>query len=162
MAEPEPRQLVAQRDVAAPPERVWALVADIGRMADFSPENTGASWKPPATGPAVGARFTGRNAKGAKSWSTSCTVVECEPGVRFAFDVKAAGFAVARWTYTFEPTPAGCRVVETWDDHRGAIAKWAGGLASGTKERAERNRETMAETLERLAAAAEAEASAGA
>ncbi len=158
---PSPARIEVEREIAAPAEQVFRLVADIGRMAEWSPENTGATWCGGATGPAVGARFTGTNAKGAKSWSTSCTVTESEPGKRFAFDVKAAGLAVARWSYTFSPTPAGCMVTETWEDHRGAIAKWAGGFVSGTKDRAAHNKETMTETLERLAATAEAAGSTG-
>jgi hypothetical protein len=31
-------------DIAAPPERVWALVTDIGRMGEWSPHTVVAQW----------------------------------------------------------------------------------------------------------------------
>ena len=43
----------------APPEKVWALVSDVTRIGEFSPETFEAEWTGDATGPAVGARFRG-------------------------------------------------------------------------------------------------------
>ena len=82
-------------------------------------------------------------------------VTACEPGKRFSFDVKVKGFKVAGWTYEFELLESGCRVVETWNDHRGRLVSLLGPLATGVKDREARNRETMAHTLEQLAATAE-------
>ncbi len=144
-----------ERTIAASPEEVWSLVADITRMGNWSPENTGGRWVGGAEGPALGARFKGTNSNGSKSWSSDCVVTACEPGKRFGFDVKVKGLKVAGWTYEFEPLDGGCRVVETWVDRRGGFVKVLSPLATGTKDRAARNRETMAKTLERLAAAAE-------
>ena len=42
------------REIAATPEVVWALVSDLPRMGDWSPENDGGEWVKGATGPAVG------------------------------------------------------------------------------------------------------------
>ena len=144
-----------ERTIAAPPEVLWALVADITRMGDWSPENTGGRWVRGADGPTLGAHFKGTNSNGSKSWSSDCVVTACEPGKRFGFDVKAVGLKVAGWTYEFEPLEDGCRVAETWEDHRGALIRRIGPLVTGTKDRVARNRETMAQTLERLSAAAE-------
>ena len=149
------RTVRVERTIAATPEELWALVADVTRMGEWSPENNGCDWVAGASGPAVGARFKGRNAHGSKSWSTDCKVTACDAGKRFAFEVKAGGFKVARWSYDFEPADGGCRVVETWEDQRGAIATWFGPVVSGTKDRTERNRETMTETLEHLAQSVE-------
>ncbi|HIL48157.1 MAG TPA: SRPBCC family protein, partial [Acidimicrobiia bacterium] len=33
-----------EREVAADPEAVWALVSDLANMGDWSPENDGGSW----------------------------------------------------------------------------------------------------------------------
>lgn len=148
-----------EREIAASPETVWALVTDVTRMGEWSPETIGAQWISSPGGPTVGARFKGRNQYGSHKWETVCTVAECEPGRSFAFDVKGGPFRVARWTYTFEPAGSGCRVIEQWDDHRGALLTWLAPLISGTKDRAEHNHATMTETLSRLAAAAEAPAS---
>ncbi|MDX1605235.1 MAG: SRPBCC family protein, partial [Candidatus Competibacterales bacterium] len=47
------------RDIAAPAEEVWNLVADVTRMGEWSPEATGAKWRKDASGPTVGASFQG-------------------------------------------------------------------------------------------------------
>lgn len=151
-----PRSVQVERTIAASPDQLWSLVADVTRMGEWSPETTGGEWARGATGPAVGARFKGRNHAGSRSWTTACVVTACEPGKRFAFDVTAAmGLKVARWSYDFEPVDGGCRVVERWDDHRGALVTVVGPMVTGTKDRIERNRETMTATLAKLAAAVE-------
>lgn len=47
---------------------------------------------------------------------------------------------------------------ETWEDKRGAILSFLGPLATGVKDRAAHNEAGMRTTLERLKAAAEAQA----
>ncbi len=47
-------------DIAAPPEKVYALVSDITRMGEWSPECRSCRWADEATGPTVGARFKAR------------------------------------------------------------------------------------------------------
>jgi uncharacterized protein YndB with AHSA1/START domain len=149
------RSVEVERTVAAAPEQVWGLVAEVTRMGEWSPETTSAVWVGGAQGPAVGARFKGTNQMGSKRWKSDCVVTACEPGRRFGFDVKAGPFKVAGWTYEFAPTEGGCNVTERWDDHRGTLITWISPLITGTKNRAKRNQETMTETLQRLAAAAE-------
>lgn len=151
-----PRSIEVERTIAGSPDQLWALVSDVTRMGEWSPETTGGVWARRVTGPAVGARFKGRNHAGRRSWTTACVVTACEPGKRFAFDVSAAmGLKVARWSYEFEPVEGGCRVVERWDDQRGALVTLVGPMVTGTKDRVERNRETMTATLAKLAAAVE-------
>ncbi|MEP6623116.1 MAG: SRPBCC family protein, partial [Acidimicrobiia bacterium] len=51
----------------ASPEAIWALVSDVTRIGEYSPETFEAEWLDGATGPAVGVRFRGhvkRNGKG--------------------------------------------------------------------------------------------------
>ena len=145
------------RDIAAPPAKVWALVSDLPRMGEFSPENTGGKWVRGATGPAVGARFVGSNRNGKKKWTTTCTISECESPRVFAFDVAVGPVKVARWEYRIEPLDnGGSRVTETWSDRRGWLAKKLGGPASGVTDRATANRTGMEETLRRLGDAATA------
>lgn len=148
----------ASRTIAAPADQVWTLVSDLPRMGEWSPENTGGTWAKGATGPAVGARFTGTNTNGKKHWSTQVKVTTCEPGQAFGFGVTAAGFSVASWDYAIEPDGSGCVVTETWTDTRGWLAKKLGGLASGVTDRESFTRGSIETTLERLAAAAEATA----
>jgi hypothetical protein len=102
-------------DVAADAFAVWAMVTDLPRMGEFSPENVGGSWVNGSTGPAVGAQFRGTNVNGAKRWQTKVTVVECEPGRLFTFDVRSPfGVRVSRWSYEITPTATGCRLAEHW------------------------------------------------
>ena len=56
------------REIAAPAETVWALVSDLPRMGEWSPENQGGTWLNGATGPAPGAIFTGKNKNGIRRW----------------------------------------------------------------------------------------------
>ena len=144
------------RDIAAPPDRVYALVADVTRMGEWSPETTRCSWLGASVGPAVGAWFRGYNHNGTRFWATRCQVTAADPGRVFAFEVKPRPFpAQARWEYRFEETSSGCRVTETVEDLRIRLGAWIGNKISGVTDRALRNRDTMEQTLERIAQAAE-------
>jgi hypothetical protein len=161
MSTEQQRKLVeVSADVAAPPEAVWSLVSDLNRMGEWSPECTGVAWvgpPPGPEGPALGAVFKGRNRSGVRRWSTRGTIVAADPNRRIAWDIAALGLAGARWGYRIEPTEAGCRVVESWEDKRGAILSFLGPLATGVKDRAAHNEAGMRTTLERLKTAAEAQ-----
>jgi uncharacterized protein YndB with AHSA1/START domain len=149
------RCVSVERTIAASPQEVWGVVADVTRIGNWSPETTGAEWLGDADTPSVGARFRGTNHKDSKSWKTNCVVTACEPGVRFGFDVKAGPFKVARWTYEFRLADTGCRVIERWDDQRNWLLMQVSPLVTGVKDRATRNQETMNETLDRIAATLE-------
>ena len=151
----DPRSLSCTVDVAAPPERVWALVSDLPGMGAFSPESTGGRWTRGATGPATGVVFVGTNASGRRRWSTRSTVVRCEPGRAFAFEVTSGGLPVARWSYDLEPTPEGCRVTERWDDRRGRLVTVLGRLLTGVEDRAAFTANSLQQTLSKVKAAAE-------
>lgn len=143
--------------VDASPQRVWELVSDLPGMGRLSPENTGGSWKGGATGPAVGARFKGRNRNGARRWSTSVRVTQCEPGRAFAFAVSSvAGIPVSEWSYAIEPSGAGCEVTETWADRRPGWFKGPAGLVTGVMTRDDSSTAVnLEQTLQALKAAAE-------
>jgi uncharacterized protein YndB with AHSA1/START domain len=151
-------QVSVHCEIAAPPEQVWAMVADVTRMGEWSPETEAATWLGTATGPKPGARFRGTNRNGKKKWTTVATIIEAEHGRLLSFSVMAKGFRVAEWRYSFEPTPAGCQVTETWTDRRGAIATALGKPVSGVADRAAHNRTGMERTLERIKTAAESSA----
>lgn len=145
------------RSIAASPEAVFALVSDVTRMGEWSPEATGGQWVKGATGPAVGARFQGTNARGEKEWSTTCTVTACEPGRAFGFNVRGGPLKVAQWDFTFEDAGDGTtKATETWNDERGVLLKsWLGAKLTGVTDRENHNRSTMEQTLQGLANAAE-------
>ncbi len=144
-------------EIGASAESVYAMVADLPRMGEWSPENDGASWLGGVTSAAPGARFKGVNSTGRRRWSTAGTVVEAAPGRVFSFRVTALRLRVALWTYRFEPTASGCAVTETWDDERGGLVTWLGKLVTGVGDRGAHNRSGMEETLRNLKAAAEAD-----
>lgn len=154
------RETSASLEIAAPPERVYDLVSDVTRMGEYSPECQRGEWLG-AAGPAVGARFRGRNRHGMYRWSTTCRVVAAERGREFAWEVTAAlGLPVARWGYRFEPSGAGTRVTEEWVDRRSGLVRTLGRLTTGTPHDAAQTRESMRQTLERLRVVAEGTAAA--
>jgi uncharacterized protein YndB with AHSA1/START domain len=143
-------QLEVSRIIAASPERLYELVSDLPRMAQWSPENTGGKWVKGASGPTMGAKFQGTNRKGKMKWKTIATVVTAEPGAEFAFDVSASGMKVARWGYRFEAVEGGTNVTEYWDDHRNAVMAKITGMALKVPDRSSHNRAGMEQTLDRL------------
>lgn len=149
-------QVSVTEHINASPDEVYALVSDLPRMGEWSPENTGGKWIGGATGPAVGARFKGTNKNESKAWATTCKVVEATPGSAFSFDVVVGPIKVARWSYRITPSGDGCDVTETWEDQRKGIAKKLGGMASGVNDRRTFNEASMRTTLANLKAAAEA------
>jgi uncharacterized protein YndB with AHSA1/START domain len=142
-------------EIAAPSDEVWAMVSDLTRMHEWSPENDGTTWLKGATGAVPGADFKGINSAGKRKWATKGTVVEVEPGRLLSFRVTAFGMKVARWTYRIEPIAGGCAVTETWDDERGAFIAATGKAATGVGDRKAHNRAGMEATLRNLKAAAE-------
>ena len=142
-------------EIAAPADRVYALIADLPGMADLSPECARVSWIPPATAAVPGAQFRGVNRHGPFRWVTICTVERAEPGRELVFSVRSHGLPVARWRYRIVETSVGCTVVESTEDLRGLFARLAGPLVSGVSDRAARNAVTMRGTLARLKERAE-------
>jgi uncharacterized protein YndB with AHSA1/START domain len=148
-------EISVQRDIHAPADEVWAMISDVTRMGEWSPETTQCEWLKGATGPATGAKFKGVNKNGKKTWSTVCRVTEADRGRAFAFRVDVGPFKVAEWAYRLESAEGGCTVTEIWTDKRGGLVKRMGKPLSGVDDRAEHNKAGMEQTLERLAAAAE-------
>lgn len=145
-----------QRTIAAPALRVWALIADVTRMGEWSPETTGCKWIRGATGPQVGARFVGKNRHGKRRWATLCIVTESLPGQRFSFRVGAGPVKIAQWTYDIQASgDNSCVVTESTINLENKVIAKLGDLLTNTKNRAEHNRAGMQLTLARLAAAAE-------
>lgn len=102
--------------VPATPQEVYAVVADVTRMPELSPEVTQARWLDGATGPVVGARFEAVNDVGrGRPWRNRPEVVAAEPGVEFAFarTEKLTGTIV--WRYRFEADGGGTRVTESYE-----------------------------------------------
>ncbi|WP_006606964.1 SRPBCC family protein [Streptomyces auratus] len=138
-------------EVPFPPQTVYAALADVRRMTEWSTEVIGV-WP-------RGERFVGINRKACWVWFTTCRIVVADPGREFAFDVTTFGLPVARWGYRLTPAGEGTHVTEYWVDQRRRgwrrrVAETLGLLFTGTPpaRRAARNRAAMRVTLQRLAA----------
>jgi ribosome-associated toxin RatA of RatAB toxin-antitoxin module len=139
-----------ERVIRCEADQLWASVADVTRMPEWSPETVSIT-RVDAAGPAsVGARFEGTNRYGRKTWKTLCTVTASEQGRVFAFRVKVGPLTIAEWGYTFEPAGHVTVVVESWTDRRNALARLVSPLVTGVKDRRTHNRVTMEQTLDNL------------
>lgn len=143
--------------VAAPPDAVYALIADLPRMGEWSPECYRCRWVGEARQAADGARFKGYNKRGFRRWTTKGTVVTARRGESLAFDVHSVfHLPVARWSYRIEPDGEGGSILtEGWEDRRGGLIKVLGTLVSGVGDRSTHNQAGMRATLERVKAEAE-------
>ena len=129
---------------------VYALITDIGRMGEWSPETHKAEWVGGATGPEPGARFKGHNKRGFLRWSTTPRVDAADPGREFAFTTTVLGRDVTTWRYQLEPSGDGTDVTESFDARDTLILKLMGG-----EKRRQELEEGMRTTLERLKDVAE-------
>ena len=141
--------------IDAPADELYALVSDVERMGEWSPENVGGRWLGGASGPKVGARFAGANRRGWRRWSTTCTVIAAEPGRKFAFEVAFAGVSVSRWSYEFQPDGDATRVTETWTDLRPGWFSLAAKPVMGLADIRVHNQKNIERTLANLTEAAE-------
>jgi hypothetical protein len=138
----------AQIEVDAPPAQVYALVSDVTRMGEWSPETHTCEWIEGATGPAVGARFKGSNKRGILRWSTKPTVTVADPGEEFAFDVGKD----TRWSYKFAPKDGGTDLTESFESLRYLLVFK---ILAPPKRRKRQLQENVEQTVQRIKRAAE-------
>lgn len=101
--------------IDAPPEAVWALLADLPRMGEWSPETYRAEWLDGATSAVAGARFRGWNRRGPLRYPTTCEIETAEPGRELAFAVVVRGRRITRWRYRLSPSGGGTDVEESFE-----------------------------------------------
>ena len=93
--------LQAQIDIDAPVAKVWALVSDLSRMPQWSPQCRLMK----AFGPLrQGTRTINLNRRNRLFWPTTCTVTEVIPEKKLAFRVNTTTPSGA--TSSSRPTPA--------------------------------------------------------
>ncbi|NMM88449.1 polyketide cyclase [Rhodococcus sp. SRB_17] len=99
--------LEASIDINASPQDVWAIVADLQRMGEWSPQCK----KMKVIGGTVreGAKTFNINRSGFLIWPTSAKVVRFEPNKSIAFRIAENGTI---WSYELEPTATGTKVTE--------------------------------------------------
>lgn len=152
------RELRAEAVVEAPADRVWALLTDFGRMAEWSPEMV--RMVPMKRGGLrVGQWYLGINRRKAVVWPTRSVVAEVSSGRRLVWDTPSSG---AQWIWELEAVPGDpdrTRVV-----HRRPVPRalsltsrlFAPLALGGSESHADELEAGMAVTVDGLRAAAEA------
>lgn len=144
--------------VTARPDDVYALVADVTRTRELSPEVVSCEWIAPATGPAVGARFRAVNkVPGRPSWTNTPVVTVADPGREFAFTRTERCAGSILWRYRFEAEGDGTRVTESYEviEPVSRLGWLAITYLHGRRDRRADLRAGMMQTLRRIQVAAE-------
>jgi hypothetical protein len=151
-------ELVIDADAAT----LYDMVSDLPRIGEWSPECERVEWEGDVTKPVEGTEFVGHNAVGPGRrirYKRHGTVLTADRGRAFSFITDEGGRPSTAWHYRFEPLGDGStRVTEGYEVRW--IPKWARILDVPTNRHKELLR-GMRTTLERLKAAAEAEAGVG-
>jgi uncharacterized protein YndB with AHSA1/START domain len=145
------KRLEISRDIAAPPERVYAAISDVTRMGEWSEECHTCEWHEGHDGPVVGATFDGHNRNGEHQWTTQGKVIEADAGRAFAFECSMMEFHYSTWGYRIDQIESGSRVTEWSEDLRPESVMEFSRQTSGVDNRTEHNRRNMSVTLERFA-----------
>jgi uncharacterized protein YndB with AHSA1/START domain len=103
------------RHIGAPPETLYALITDVRRMPEWSPECRACEWIAGSTGASVGARFKGANRRGLARWTTEVQVLTARDGREFAFVTFFHGHEQTKWTYRFQANGDGTTVSESFE-----------------------------------------------
>jgi uncharacterized protein YndB with AHSA1/START domain len=157
----------AEEVVAARPERVWDLVADITRVGGWSPECIQATWLGEPARPQPGARFAGHNRlPNGFDYQVTCVVTEANRPRAFAWVVLDDSGDPARpsstWLYQIDPLPGGGSRVQQRFTHgpgasylRATTAKAPDRAAQIIAARRDALRANMSATLHAMKTAAE-------
>lgn len=148
--------LSVERVIAAPPEKIFALVADAARHPDIDGSGTVRAPKPGAPERLTLGSTFGMSMRYGIPYSMQNTVVEYEENRRIAWQARSAGW-LGRilggriWRYELEPTEGGTLVRESWDisqDRQRAILRRAKRLHEQTRRNMERTLERIAQLTE--------------
>ncbi|MGH9276218.1 MAG: SRPBCC family protein [Acidimicrobiales bacterium] len=100
--------------VDAPAARLWAIVADVTRIPEWSPVCHRVEWLDGSHEAVVGARFRGHNKLNGARWARDCVVTEAEPGKVLGFSTLFKGQESTRWRYQLEPAGGSTTVREAY------------------------------------------------
>jgi Polyketide cyclase / dehydrase and lipid transport len=141
-------------EIAASPEVVYDLIADITRMGQWSPECYRCEWLDGAAGAAPGARFRGHNRRGPLRWKRTAVVHTAQRGREFAFVTVDAGTGreETRWRYSMAPAPSGTLLTESFEFVWCSIPNR---LAEALLPRGRQVNQGIEQTLRRIKTAAE-------
>jgi hypothetical protein len=144
-------ELRAQTTISASPDEVYAVVSDLPRSAEWSPECVGGEWVSgePST---VGAVFRGENLRSEEVvdwaplirgvWYTEARVLTAEPGRTFTWAMltHAREDQDSIWGFDTEPAPEGCVLV-----HHFRMGRATEGIHKIVKDLDEPDRERFVE-----------------
>lgn len=142
-----------ERTIAAPPEKIWALVADPRRHKDINGNDTVRDAFDVPHSLALGSTF-GMNMEFGGEYTMVNTVIEYDENRRIAWQARPPGtgspwrnvFGGRIWRFELEPVDGGTRVRETWDvSQEGKFGTRYLVRLYGTKTRA-----NMQKTLDRI------------
>jgi uncharacterized protein YndB with AHSA1/START domain len=108
--------LQAQVDIDAPASKVWALISDLRRMPEWSPQ---CRWMKSFGPLRPGTRTLNLNRRNGMLWPTTARVVEVVPEQKLAFRVNTNRTI---WSYELEPNGQGTRLVESRHAENGVSA----------------------------------------
>nr|WP_206031204.1 SRPBCC family protein [Rhodococcus sp. B10] len=117
MEERVSKTLEASIDVDASPDKVWAIVSDLKRMGEWSPQCK--LMKVFGGDVRKGTTTLNVNKKGLLVWPTTSKVVDFEPNKSIAFRVNENKTI---WSYTLTPKDGGTTVVEKREAPTGTSA----------------------------------------
>jgi uncharacterized protein YndB with AHSA1/START domain len=145
--DPSTESETVERVIPAPPEKIFALIADPTRHKDIDGSGSVRDAKKVPEHLELGSTF-GMSMKMGLPYSMVNTVIEYQPNRCIAWQTRPPiGKSIAGgriWRYELEPVDGGTRVRETWDysqekGMKGMIAKAA-----------DKTRENMTKTLEQI------------
>jgi len=142
----------------ARPADVYAIVSDVTRTPEYSPEVVECTWLDGATVAVVGARFRARNKMPNRpAFSNKPVVTTAEPGRRFSFARTEPFGGTVEWTYTFEGDGDGTLVTESYEVTKriGRVGWFIIGALFGRRDRRSDLRAGMEQSLQRIRAVVE-------
>jgi hypothetical protein len=140
-----------ERFIAAPPEAIFALIADPSRHPEIDGSGSVRQAKEPSRRVGLGDRF-GMSMKIGLPYSMVNEVVEHEEDRRLAWQTRGPG-AIGRrvggriWRYELEPRDGGTLVKESWD-----ISRESAFTKPVVRRGGKQTRKNMERTLERIEA----------
>ena len=102
-------------EIHASPSTIYALVSDVTRMGEFSPECISCWWAEGEPG-RVGSRFVGRNRVGTSEWEMECEVTIADSPSCFEWSVltEAIDRETSVWRFDIIPTGRASRCIQTF------------------------------------------------
>jgi uncharacterized protein YndB with AHSA1/START domain len=108
-----PQAGAAEVVVDAAPEAVWAVLADVTRIGEWSHECRGAEWLDGATAAAPGVRFRGRNKVGALvRWARVCVIRAVDAPHELVWETVGPPLMrdASLWRVRLDPVDGGTRI----------------------------------------------------